>query len=59
MSALIIAVLLLGGAAFLAREALDHMKRNAVAPPETVQTLKEDQRWAKREVQDFKHSMKA
>ena len=37
----------------------DHIKRNRMAPQETVQTLKEDQRWAKREVQDFKQSLKA
>ena len=59
LSALIVAVLLLGGAALLARGALAHMKRNSLAPEETVQTLREDQRWAKREVQNFKQSMKA
>lgn len=59
LSALIVAVLLLGGAALLAKGALDHLKRNRIAPQETVQTLREDQRWAKREMQDLKQSMKA
>jgi hypothetical protein len=59
LSALIVAVLLLGAAGILAKGALDHMKRNSLAPEETVQTLREDQRWAKREVQNFKASMKA
>jgi uncharacterized membrane protein YqjE len=59
LSALIVAVLLLGTAAVLAKGALKHMKENSLAPAETVQTLIEDQRWAKREVQEFKQSMKA
>jgi uncharacterized membrane protein YqjE len=59
LSSLIVAVLLLGTAAMMARGALANMKRNSLAPEETVQTLKEDQRWAKREVQDFKQSLKS
>jgi hypothetical protein len=59
LSALIVAVLLLGAAAVLAKSALAHMKSNSLAPAETVQTLKEDQYWAKREVQDFKQSLKS
>ena len=59
LSALIVAVLLLGAAAVMAKAALASMKNNNLAPQETVQTLKEDQRWAKREVQDFKQSLKA
>lgn len=59
LSSLIVAVLLLGAAAMLAKGALQHMKRNSLAPRETVQTLREDQRWAKREVQSLKQSMKA
>ena len=59
LSALIVAVLLLGAAAILAKGALDHMKTNRLAPQETVQTLKEDQRWARREVQEFKQSLKS
>jgi uncharacterized membrane protein YqjE len=59
LSALIVAVLLLGAAAVMAKGALNRMKKNNLAPEETVQTLKEDQRWAKREVQEFKQSMRA
>ena len=59
LSALIVAVVLLGTAAILGKGALNHMKRTSFAPQETVQTLRDDQRWAKREVQDFKQSMKA
>ncbi len=59
LSALIIAVVLLGAAAIMGKGALNHMKRTSLAPRETVQTLRDDQRWVKREVQDFKQSMKA
>lgn len=59
LSALIVAVLLLGAAAVLAKGAMKHMQKNSLAPEETVQTLKEDQRWAQREVQQFKQSMKS
>jgi uncharacterized membrane protein YqjE len=59
LSALIVAVLLLGAAAVLAKGAMKHMQSNSLAPEETVQTLKEDQRWAQREVQQFKQSMKS
>jgi uncharacterized membrane protein YqjE len=59
LSALIVAVLLLGAAAVLAKGALASLKKNSLAPQETVQTLKDDQRWAKREVQDFKQSLKS
>ena len=59
LSALIVAVLLLGAAALMAKGALDHIKKNGLKPEETVQTLIEDQRWAKREAQEFKQSMKA
>jgi hypothetical protein len=59
LSALIVAVLLLGAAAVLAKGAMNHMKQNSLTPEETRQTLIEDQRWAKREVQEFKQAMKS
>ena len=59
LSALLVAAVLLGAAALLAKGALKQMKQNPLAPQETVQTLIEDQRWAKREVEEFKQSMKA
>ena len=59
VSSLIVAVVLLGTAAIMAKGALAHMKRNSLAPKETVETLKEDQTWAKHEAQDFKRQLKA
>ena len=59
LSALIVAVLLLGAAAVMAKGALANMKRSKLAPEETMQTIVEDKRWAKREVQDFKQSLKS
>ena len=59
LSSLLVAALLLGAAALLARGALEQIKQNSLTPAETVQTLKEDQRWAKREAQDFKQSLKS
>ena len=59
LSALIVSVLLLGAAAVMGKGALEHMKQNGMAPRETLQTLKDDQRWAKREAQDFRQSLKA
>ncbi|HEX6560308.1 MAG TPA: phage holin family protein [Longimicrobiales bacterium] len=59
LSALIWTVVLLGAAAVLAKGALAHLKRNSLAPEETVETLKEDQRWAKQEAQEFKQRLKA
>ena len=59
LSALIVAVLLLGAAAILAKGAMKSMQQNSLAPGETVQTLKEDQRWAQREAQQFKQAMKS
>lgn len=59
LSALLVSVVLLAVAGVLAKGAAAHMKRNSLAPRETVQTLKDDQRWAKHEVQDFKQKLKA
>lgn len=59
LSALIIAVVFLATAGIMAKGALAHMKRNSLTPRDTVQTLKEDQTWAKHEVQDFKRRLKA
>jgi len=59
VSALIVAVVFLGIAAALAKGALAHMKRNSLAPEETVETIKEDQHWAKQEAREFKQRIKA
>lgn len=59
LSALIVAVVMLGAAGIMAKGALAHMKRNSLAPDQTLQTLKDDQRWAKNEAQEFKQKLKA
>ena len=59
LSALVIAALFLGAAALMVKSAWAHLKRPRLAPEETVQTLKEDQRWAKHEAQDFKKKLQA
>lgn len=59
LSALIVSVVLLAVAGILAKAALADLKRRRVAPAETVETIKEDQTWAKHEVQDFKRRLKA
>ncbi|HUP89211.1 MAG TPA: phage holin family protein [Longimicrobiales bacterium] len=59
LGALIVAIVYLAIAGMLAKSAITQMKRNSLAPEETVQTLKEDQRWAKSEAQEFKRKLKA
>lgn len=59
LSALIVAVALLAIAGILFKGATAHMKNNSLAPRQTVETIKEDQRWAQNEVQDFKRKLKA
>jgi uncharacterized membrane protein YqjE len=59
LSALIVAVVLLGVAAIMVRGTLVHMRRHSIAPEETVATLKEDQQWARHEARDFKRKLKA
>ena len=59
LSALIVGVVLFIIGGTMVKGAIAHMKRNSLAPKQTVQTLKEDQRWAQNEVQDFKQKLKA
>jgi uncharacterized membrane protein YqjE len=59
LGALIVAVLLLATAGVMARAGLAHMRRNSVAPEETVATLKEDKQWVKHEARDLKQKLKA
>ena len=59
LSALIVAALLLITAAIMARGAIAHMRRNSVAPDQTVETLKEDKRWMQHEARDMKQRLKA
>lgn len=59
LSALIVSVLFLATAGIMAKGAINRMKENSLTPEETVRTLKDDQRWAKHEAQDFKKQIKA
>ena len=59
LSALIVAVALLGIAGLLASRALAQIKGTSLAPRETAATLQEDTRWAKTEAQAFKQQLKA
>ena len=58
-SALIVTVLLFAVAAFLAKSAMNDIKKRGVAPTETIATLREDADWAKREVKSLKHDITA
>jgi uncharacterized membrane protein YqjE len=53
-SALIVTVVLLGAAAFLGKSAVNDLKEHGVKPQETLETLREDADWAKREAQALK-----
>jgi uncharacterized membrane protein YqjE len=59
LAALIVGVMLLITAGVMARGAIRHMRRNSVAPDQTVETLKEDTRWMKHEARDMKRRLKA
>ena len=59
LSALIVTVVLLTAAAVLGKGAIAHMKRNSLAPEETVRTLQEDKQWAQHAAHDFKAKLKA
>jgi uncharacterized membrane protein YqjE len=59
LSALLVTVVLLVTAAVLGKRALAHMKRNSLAPEETVRTLKDDKQWARHAAHDFKAKIKA
>ena len=47
LSALLVGLVVAGVGYFLVRRGLDALKRQDFAPRETMETLKEDQRWAK------------
>lgn len=55
--ALIVGVVLLLIGAILAKSASSDMKNRDVKPDETIQTLREDKRWARGEARDFKRQM--
>ena len=47
LSALLVGVVVAGVGYFLVRRGLDALKREDLAPRQTIETLKEDQQWAK------------
>ena len=53
-SALLVTVVLLAIAAFMAKSAMNDIKRRGMKPEETLETLREDAVWAKREAQALK-----
>jgi uncharacterized membrane protein YqjE len=59
LSALIVTVVLLGVAAFLAKSAINDIKNRGLKPEVTLQTIREDTDWAKREAQDLKRDLTA
>jgi hypothetical protein len=47
LSALLVGLVVAGVGYFLVRRGLDALKREDLAPRQTIETLKEDQQWAK------------
>lgn len=58
LSSLIVAAVFLGTAAVLAKNAKADMKQAELKPRQTIETLRADRDWAKREARDFKQEMK-
>ena len=56
-SALLVTILYLAVAGFLAKSAMNEIKRNGLKPEETLATLREDATWAKREAQGLKQDL--
>ena len=59
LSALVVAVLLLGTAAALAVSALRGMRLHGLTPAATIGTLKADSQWAKHELAELKQTIKS
>jgi hypothetical protein len=59
LSALIIAVVLLGIGGFLARNAAEDVRSRDLKPTETIRTLQADAEWAKREAAAVKREWKS
>ncbi len=57
LSALIIGVIFLAVGFFLARNALSEMKQHGLVPDQTVESLRRDAAWAKREAKEVKREM--
>ena len=57
LAALIVGVALLAGGGYLARNAMNDIKRHGLKPQETVQTLRDDASWAKQEGRELKREL--
>jgi uncharacterized membrane protein YqjE len=57
LAALIVGVLFLAIGSFLARNAIADIKRRGLTPKATVETVREDTEWAKREMRELKQNM--
>lgn len=56
-AALLVAVVLLGVGGYLAKSAMDDIKRRGLKPQKTVQTLRDDVSWAKEEGRELKREL--
>jgi uncharacterized membrane protein YqjE len=56
-SALIVTIVLLATAAILGKSAMNDLKEGPLKPEETIETLREDAEWAKREAQALKRDL--
>lgn len=50
LSALIVGVVVMGSGYFLVQKGIDGMKRQDLAPRQTIETLREDGEWAKHQI---------
>jgi uncharacterized membrane protein YqjE len=56
-AALLVGVILLAVGGFMARKAMDDIKRRGLKPQKTVQTLRDDASWAKEEARELKSEL--
>lgn len=59
LSALLVSLMLFAAAGGLAAVAIAHLRRNSVAPEATVESLKNDRKWAQSEARDLKRKLRA
>ncbi|HEX5724213.1 MAG TPA: phage holin family protein [Longimicrobiaceae bacterium] len=56
LGALIVGLVFLAVGGFLAKKSLDSLKRDSLAPEQTIQTLKEDKQWVQSEIQQARRA---
>ncbi len=59
LSALIVSAVLLGVAAVLGKGAMNHLDGDSLKPSETIDTLRDDAEWAKREISAVKRDWRS